>query len=210
MHYNITVLSGDGVGTEVVAEGVRVLRLAAEQSGFSVEFEEGLVGGASIDAYGTPLTDSVLRLAGQGDAVLLGAVGGPKWDRLEYSIRPERALLRLRQELGLFANLRPVRSMDALLDASSLKRSVIEGVDLIVVRELTGDVYFGTPKGIFPGKDGERAVNTMVYTTRAGSQKDRGVCFSSGPPAKEKGHVRRQGKHSGVEPALEKSRGGSA
>lgn len=166
MHYKVTVLPGDGVGREVVAEGVQVLRLAAEQSGLSVEFEEALVGGAAIDAYGKPLTDSVLRLAAEADAVLLGAVGGLQWDRLNPSIRPERALLRLRQELGLYANLRPVHCSRPLADASTLKRSVIEGVDLIVVRELTGDVYFGTPKGIYPDGEGERAVNTMVYTTR--------------------------------------------
>jgi 3-isopropylmalate dehydrogenase len=166
MHYKIAVLPGDGIGQEVTGEGVQVLRLAAQRAGFSVEFEEGLVGGASIDVTGRPLTDSVLHLARQSDAILLGAVGGPKWEGLAYSIRPERALLRLREELGLYANLRPVHCVPPLADASTLKRNVIEGIDLMVIRELTGDVYFATPKGVFPDKDGERAVNTMAYTTR--------------------------------------------
>ena len=137
MNYKIAVLPGDGIGPEVVGEGVKVLELAARRAGLSLEFEEGLVGGASIDVYGKPLTDSVLRMAQQANAVLLGAVGGPKWDDLPSAIRPEKALLALRQQLGLYANLRPVRCIPALMDASTLKRSVIEGVDLMVIRELT-------------------------------------------------------------------------
>jgi 3-isopropylmalate dehydrogenase len=133
---------------------------------FNVEYEQGLVGGASIDAHGKPLTDSILKLAKQSDAVLLGAMGGPKWDSLDYSIRPERALLALRQELGLFANLRPVKLFSALASASTLKREVVEGTDLLVVRELTGGIYFGQPKGVTKLPDGtERGVNTEVYTT---------------------------------------------
>jgi 3-isopropylmalate dehydrogenase len=124
------------------------------------------VGGASIDAHGVPLTDEVLELALETDAVLLGAVGGPKWENLDYSIRPERALLALRKELNLFANLRPAKIYRALADASTLKREVIEDVDLVVVRELTGGLYFGTPKGIELLPDGtERGINTLVYTT---------------------------------------------
>jgi 3-isopropylmalate dehydrogenase len=166
MNYKIAVLPGDGIGPEVMSEGVQVLKQAAELYGFSVELEQGLVGGASIDAHGKPLVDPVLTLAKSSDAVLLGAMGGPKWDGLDYSIRPERALLALRRELGLFANLRPVKLFSALASASTLKREVVDGTDLLVVRELTGGIYFGQPKGITRLPDGtERGVNTEVYTT---------------------------------------------
>ncbi|HLN87218.1 MAG TPA: 3-isopropylmalate dehydrogenase, partial [Candidatus Limnocylindrales bacterium] len=144
----------------------QILNQVAKLYGFTVDLEHGIVGGASIDAYGKPLTDAVLNLAKRSDAVLLGAMGGPKWDGLDYSIRPERALLALRQELGLFANLRPVKLFSALASASTLKREVVEGTDLLVVRELTGGIYFGQPKGITKLPDGtERGVNTEVYTT---------------------------------------------
>jgi 3-isopropylmalate dehydrogenase len=150
----------------VVREGTELLSRVAKLYDFNVEYEQGLVGGASIDAHGKPLTDPVLKLAKQSDAVLLGAMGGPKWDSLDYSVRPERALLALRQELGLFANLRPVKLFSALASASTLKREVVEGTDLLVVRELTGGIYFGQPKGITKLPDGtERGVNTEVYTT---------------------------------------------
>jgi 3-isopropylmalate dehydrogenase len=166
MNYKIAVLSGDGIGPEVMSEGTQVLEQVAKLYDFGAELEQGIVGGASIDAHGKPLTDSVLNLAKQSDAVLLGAMGGPKWDGLDYSIRPERALLALRQELGLFANLRPVRLFSALASASTLKREVVEGTDLLVVRELTGGIYFGQPKGVTMLPDGtERGVNTEVYTT---------------------------------------------
>jgi 3-isopropylmalate dehydrogenase len=166
MTYKIAVLPGDGIGPEVMNEGIQVLKQVAKVYGLAVELEEGIVGGASIDVHGRPLTDSVLRLAKESDAVLLGAMGGPKWDGLDYSVRPERALLALRQELGLFANLRPVKLFSALASASSLKRSVVEGTDLLVVRELTGGIYFGRPKGVTKLPDGtERGVNTEVYTT---------------------------------------------
>jgi 3-isopropylmalate dehydrogenase len=166
MNYNIAILPGDGIGPEVMGEGTGVLKQVAQLQGFSVELEEGIVGGGSIDAHGKPLTDSVLKLAKQSDAVLLGAMGGPKWDGLDYSVRPERALLALRQELGLFANLRPVKLFSALASASTLKREVVEGTDLLVVRELTGGIYFGEPKGVTKLPDGtERGVNTEVYTT---------------------------------------------
>jgi 3-isopropylmalate dehydrogenase len=166
LNYKIAVLPGDGIGPEVVREGTELLKQVAGLYGFQVELEEGLVGGASIDAHGKPLTDSVLRLAKGSDAVLLGAMGGPKWDSMDYSIRPERALLALRQELGLFANLRPVKLFSALASASTLRREVVEGTDLLVVRELTGGIYFGQPKGITKLPDGtERGVNTEVYTT---------------------------------------------
>lgn len=166
MNFKIAVLSGDGIGPEVMSEGTQVLKQAADIFGFDVELEEGIVGGASIDAHGKPLTDPVLKLAKESDGVLLGAMGGPKWDGLDYPIRPERALLALRQELGLFANLRPVKLFSALASASTLKREVVEGTDLLVVRELTGGIYFGQPKGVTKLPDGtERGVNTEVYTT---------------------------------------------
>lgn len=166
MNYKIAVLPGDGIGPEVMAEGTEALGQVSKLYGFAVELERGIVGGASIDAHGKPLTDAVLNLAKQSDAVLLGAMGGPKWDGLDYSIRPERALLALRLELGLFANLRPVKLFSALASASTLKREVVEGVDLLVVRELTGGIYFGQPKGVTTLPDGtERGVNTEVYTT---------------------------------------------
>ena len=166
MSYKIAVLPGDGIGPEVMHEGIEVLKQVAKLYKFGVELEEGIVGGASIDAHGRPLIDSVLNLAKQSDSVMLGAMGGPKWDGLDYSIRPERALLGLRQELGLFANLRPVKLFTALASASTLKREVVEGTDLLVVRELTGGIYFGQPKGITQLPDGtERGVNTEVYTT---------------------------------------------
>ena len=164
--FNVAVLPGDGIGPEIVGEALKVLKAVGKK--FSAEFiaTEALVGGASIDAFGKPLTDEVLKLALGSDAVLLGAVGGPKWEGMDYSIRPERALLALRKELGLFANLRPARIYDELIDASTLKPEVIEGVDLMVIRELTGGLYFGTPKGVETLPDGtERGVNTMVYTT---------------------------------------------
>jgi 3-isopropylmalate dehydrogenase len=166
MNYRIAVLPGDGIGAEVMREATQVLKQAADLYGFSVGLEEGVVGGASIDAHGKPLIDSVLKLAKESEAVLLGAMGGPKWDGLDYSIRPERALLALRQELGLFANLRPVKVFSALASASTLRREIVEGTDLLVVRELTGGIYFGQPKGVATLPDGsERGVNTLVYTT---------------------------------------------
>ena len=166
MSHKVTVLAGDGIGPEVVAEAMAVLSQAGDIFDFAVDVEEGLVGGASIDAHGKPLTDEVLALAKSSDAVVLGAMGGPKWDGLDYSIRPERALLALRQELGLFANLRPVKLFGPLARASTLKPEVVEGTDLVVVRELTGGIYFGQPKGVTTEADGsERGVNTLVYTT---------------------------------------------
>jgi len=166
MSHKVTVLPGDGIGPEVVEEAMAVLSQAGDIYGFAVDVEEGPVGGASIDAHGKPLTDEVLAMAKSSDAVVLGAMGGPKWDALDYSIRPERALLALRQELGLFANLRPVKLFAPLAQASTLKPEVVEGTDLVVVRELTGGIYFGQPKGVTTEADGsERGVNTLVYTT---------------------------------------------
>ncbi len=163
----IAVLAGDGIGREVIPEARKILEIVAKATGESFEFETGLCGGAAIDASGDPLPDSSLRLCEESDAILFGSVGGPKWDSLPQEQRPERGLLRIRKELDLFANLRPVKCFPMLVDASPLKRSVVEGTDLMVVRELTGGLYFGEPRGREAFADGgERAVNTMSYTTR--------------------------------------------
>ncbi len=166
MKAKIAVLSGDGVGREIVPEAIKILKGVADKYGHSFEFAPGDVGGQAIDKVGVPLPQETMTLAKHSDAVLLGAVGGPKWETLEYSLRPERALLGLREQLGLYANLRPARLYAVLADASTLKRDVVEGIDIMVVRELTGGIYFGKPKGIekLPG-GGERGVNTEVYTT---------------------------------------------
>jgi len=165
MKATIAVLAGDGVGQEIVPEAVTVLKAVAQQSGHTFEFVEAPVGGQAIDQTGVPLPPETLALAKRSDAVMLGAVGGPKWEGLDYAIRPERALLGLREQLGLYANLRPAKLYSMLADASTLKREVVEGIDILVVRELTGGIYFGKPKGIEKIPGGERGVNTEVYTT---------------------------------------------
>jgi 3-isopropylmalate dehydrogenase len=159
----IAVLPGDGIGKEIVAQAVRVLeRLAAD--GLRLELEEAPVGGAGFDAAGDPLPAATLKLAQDADAILFGAVGGPQYDRLPRAKRPEQALLGLRRALGLFANLRPARVYGELAAASTLKPEVIAGLDLLIVRELTGDIYFGEPRGISTLPGGEReGVNTMRY-----------------------------------------------
>jgi len=162
----ILVLHGDGIGVEVTNVSLDVLNTLAKKYKIEFEFESELFGGASIDAHGVPVTKEVLEKAKAADAVLMGAVGGPQWDNLEYGIRPERGLLALRKELDAFANLRPAVVYSALADASSLKREIVEGVDIMVVRELTGGIYFGTPRGVIKLEDGqEQGVNTLVYTT---------------------------------------------
>ncbi|WP_447977687.1 3-isopropylmalate dehydrogenase [Candidatus Nitrospira bockiana] len=165
MKAKIAVLAGDGVGREIVPEAVKVLKAVAQRFGHTFEFASGDVGGHAIDKVGVPLPQATLALAKESDAVLLGAVGGPKWEGLDYSLRPERALLGLREELGLYANLRPAKLYPMLADASTLKREVIDGIDLLVVRELIGGIYFGKPKGIEKTPSGERGINTEVYTT---------------------------------------------
>ncbi|MDP3089465.1 MAG: 3-isopropylmalate dehydrogenase [Nitrospira sp.] len=166
MKAKIAVLAGDGVGREIVPEAVKVLQAIGEKYQHSFEFTSADIGGQAIDKVGVPLPHETLALAKQSDAVLLGAVGGPKWEGLEYSLRPERALLGIREALGLYANLRPAKVYPNLVDASTLKREVIEGIDILVVRELTGGIYFGKPKGIEKLPNGEeRGVNTEVYTT---------------------------------------------
>jgi 3-isopropylmalate dehydrogenase len=161
---SLLVLPGDGIGPEVMAEVKRVVAWYGGQ-GLTFDMTEDLVGGCAYDAHGTPLADATMEKALEVDAVLLGAVGGPKWDGLDFSVKPERGLLRLRKEMDLFANLRPAICFPALAEASSLKREIVEGLDILIVRELTGGVYFGEPRGIetLPG-GGRRGVNTQVYT----------------------------------------------
>ncbi|MBN1122122.1 MAG: 3-isopropylmalate dehydrogenase [Anaerolineae bacterium] len=164
MEAKIILLPGDGIGPEVVTEGVKVLETIAEQYGHSFTFEKHLIGGCAIDESGTALSDETVEACRTADAILLGAVGGPKWDDPTASVRPEQGLLRLRYDLGLFANLRPVTIYPQLMDASPLKRDRLEGVDILVVRELTGGVYFGKPRLREEFDGGIRALDTMVYT----------------------------------------------
>lgn len=163
---NILVLPGDGIGPEVMTETRRVMEWFQQKRGLDMNVSEDIVGGAAIDRYGVPLAEETLQRAQAADAILLGAVGGPKWAAVSYDKRPEQGLLSLRKELGLFANLRPAIVFDALIDASTLKPEVVRGLDIMILRELTGGVYFGEPRGIFDIGNGERrGVNTQVYTT---------------------------------------------
>ncbi len=163
MSKKIAVLPGDGIGPEIVAQAVKVLEVL-KADGLDIEMEEGAIGGAGYDAAGDPLPEATLKLAQASDAVLLGAVGGPQYDKLDRPLRPERGLLRVRKELNLFANLRPALLYEELADSSSLKPEVVAGLDIMIVRELTGDVYFGEPRGI-EERNGERVgFNTMLYS----------------------------------------------
>ncbi len=164
MNSSIMVLPGDGIGPEVTEAAVRVLREVGQRSGHTFTFSAGLIGGASIDSRGSALTKEALDACGNADAVLLGAVGGPKWDDPNAAVRPEQGLLALRKGLGLFANLRPVRPHPALIDASPLRAERVRDVDLIVVRELTGGLYFGTPRGRSEANGSRKAVDTLEYT----------------------------------------------
>jgi len=159
----ILVLPGDGIGPEVVEQAKHVLDACAQRFRFSLTFTEAVVGGAAIDAFHTALPDGALHLAQASDAILLGAVGGPKWDNPRATVRPEQALLGLRKGLGLFANIRPVRVFAELLDAAPLKADIVRDVDLVVVRELTGGIYFGKPSEQRQGADGREAVDTLIY-----------------------------------------------
>src|SRR5881275_1764578 len=162
----VLVLPGDGIGPEIMGEVMRVIDFFDRRHLVSFEVSEGLVGGSAYDASGTPLTDETLAQAQASDAVLFGSVGGPKWETLPFEKKPERGLLRLRKEMDLFANLRPATVFDALIDASTLKPEVIRDCDIIVLRELTGGVYYGQPRGIETKPDGsKRAVDTQVYST---------------------------------------------
>ena len=165
MSKKILVLAGDGIGPEIVAEAVKVLNALQAEGAIDVTLEEALVGGAAYDAYGDPLPEETLAAAKASDAVLLGAVGGPKWEPLHISKRPEKGLLGLRAGLGLFANLRPAVLYPQLAAASTLKPEIVSGLDIMIVRELTGDIYFGQPRGVETLPSGERrGINTMVYT----------------------------------------------
>jgi 3-isopropylmalate dehydrogenase len=162
--FKIAVFPGDGIGPEVIREALKCLAVISETSGISFQTREGLIGGAAVDACGMPLPESSLAIAKASDAVLLGAVGGPKWEALPYELRPERALLGLREKLGLFANLRPVVAHEELMDASPLKADIVRNLDILIVRELTGDAYFGKPRGIRIEEGQRVGVNTILYT----------------------------------------------
>ncbi len=163
---SVLLLPGDGIGPEVMAEVRRVMDWFARNQGLAFELDEDLVGGAAYDKHGVPLSDDTLQKALTADAVLFGAVGGPSYDDLPFDKKPERGLLALRKELGLFANLRPAKVFDALVSSSSLKPELVQGLDIMILRELTGGVYFGEPRGIETLANGERrGINTQVYTT---------------------------------------------
>ncbi|MBV9824950.1 MAG: 3-isopropylmalate dehydrogenase [Alphaproteobacteria bacterium] len=161
----VLVLPGDGIGPEIMGEVMRVVEFFDKRRIASFDIKQGLVGGSAYDASGTPLTDATLAEAMSSDAVLFGSVGGPKWETLPFELQPERGLLRLRKEMDLFANLRPAVVFEALADASALKRDLVAGLDLMIVRELTGGIYFGDPRGVETLPDGtKRGINTEVYT----------------------------------------------
>jgi 3-isopropylmalate dehydrogenase len=162
----LLILPGDGIGPEVTREVVNVIEWLDRRRIVSFDLSEALVGGASIEANGVPITPEVVARAKGSDAILFGSVGGPQWDRLGFDLRPELAILTLRRELGLFANLRPATVLDPLIDASTLKPDVVRGLDLMIVRESTGGIYFGEPRGVETMPDGQkRGINTEVYTT---------------------------------------------
>ena len=162
----ILLLPGDGIGPEVIAEVKKIIVWFNKNKSLDFEIDEDLIGGSAYDKHGTPLTDEVFYKALESEAVILGAVGGPKWDNLEFSKKPERALLKLRKELKLFANLRPAICFKQLVDASSLKPEIVSGLDIMIVRELTGGIYYGEPRGIKPiDNGGRKGINTHTYTT---------------------------------------------
>jgi 3-isopropylmalate dehydrogenase len=166
LNLNVLVLPGDGIGTEVTGEAVRVMRVVAQKWDHQLTIREGLLGGIAIHRTGAPLPAETEKLALEADAVLMGAVGLPEFDNAPTDQRPETGLLGLRKAMGVFANLRPVRSYKALLNSSPLKNELVDGVDMIIVRELTGGLYYGTPRGISGSGMDERGVNTMTYTRR--------------------------------------------
>ncbi|WP_413851652.1 3-isopropylmalate dehydrogenase [Albidovulum sp.] len=161
---SLLILAGDGIGPDVMAEVKKIIAWLGDRRGLRFDVSEDLVGGCAYDAHGTPLTDETMAKAQAVDAVLLGAVGGPKYDKLDFSVKPERGLLRLRKEMDLYANLRPAQCFDALADFSSLKKEVVAGLDIMIVRELTSGVYFGEPRGIFTEGNERVGINTQRYT----------------------------------------------
>ncbi|MES0826659.1 3-isopropylmalate dehydrogenase [Ruegeria sp. SCP11] len=161
---SLLILPGDGIGPEVMAEVRRIIDWFGEKRGLHFDVSEDLVGGAAYDAHGKPLSDETMAKAQEVDAVLLGAVGGPKYDDLDFSLKPERGLLRLRKEMDLYSNLRPAQCFDALADFSSLKKDIVAGLDIMIVRELTSGVYFGEPRGIFEEGNERVGINTQRYT----------------------------------------------
>lgn len=164
MAKTIVLLPGDGIGPEIIAEARKVLQKVDELYGLDLQFETDLIGGSALDEHGVPLSDATLERCRTADAILMGSVGGPKWDHFESSLRPEKGLLRLRYDLGLYANLRPAILYPQLADASTLKKEVVAGLDILIVRELTGGIYFGQPRGVRVLENGERqGFNTYVY-----------------------------------------------
>ena len=158
--YKICVIKGDGIGPEIADEAIKVLDSVSAEFGFGLDYEYFLMGGAAIDVFGVPLPDDTLNAAKASDAVLFGAIGGPKWDNLDPSIGPEKGLLKIRKELEAFANLRPAIIFDELINASTIKPEIIKGVDVLIVRELTGGLYFGEPRAM----EKDKAYNTMLYS----------------------------------------------
>ncbi len=165
MTKQVLILAGDGIGPEIIAEAEKVLVALRDQHGLGIAFSHGLLGGAAYEQTGRPLPDATLELARQSDAIMFGAIGGPQWDNIERSLRPERGLLAIRSALGLFGNLRPAIVYKELSNASALRNEVVEDLDIMIVRELTGDIYFGEPRGIRTLENGERqGFNSMVYS----------------------------------------------
>jgi len=164
--FKISLLPGDGIGQEISFEAVEILKWISSNTEYQLDVDEELIGGASIDKFGTPLADETLERIKKSDAIILGAVGGPKWEKLDFEIRPERGLLKIRKELDLFANFRPAIVFDSLVNSSSLKQEIIQGLDILIIRELTSGIYFGEPRGIKKLSDGNyKGFNTLVYTT---------------------------------------------
>ena len=167
MTKKILLINGDGIGTEVVSQAKKIIDFFNKNSDKKFECEHAMLGGVAFDNYQTPFPQQTIDLSKESDAILLGAVGGPKWESLPYQQRPERGLLGIRKELELFANLRPAKVFSALVESSTLKREIIEGLDIMIVRELTGDIYFGEPRGVSVLEDGSKqGINTMTYNSK--------------------------------------------